>query len=262
MIKRVNSTGRKRISKDQVEIEVFDGSPRTFDALIRLDDFDSAKDAAVYLEATCAGSSLISRFPWGTVSQLSPPPERKLQGLEGENVFFSLKIIDRTERFGRILGYAENIRPLRGGKKTATGRRGILPVELSDGLGDELWKLDFRRTGDVFLLVNDRIPQLGDLVRTDPSVFALIYPTIIRQILEKAIDDRPETDEPDESWQTLWLRFGKQLHPEQAASPENGDDEESEEWIDEVVLAFCRQHALQEKFQRVLQAEGKWEDLG
>jgi hypothetical protein len=196
MIKRVNSTGRRRISREHIGIEVHEGRPRSFDANIDLADFEAPSDAVVVLEATCAGSNTIRRFEWGTVNHLSAPSDRRLRDLNGENVFFSLKVIDRTERFGRILGLAENIRPIKGGPRTATGRRGILPVEQVD-LGDELWKLSIRTEG-VFLLVNKRVPGLADRVRFDPGLFPLIYPAIVRSVLREAFDELLP-DEDDDS---------------------------------------------------------------
>lgn len=257
MIKRVNSTGRRRIPKDKATIEVFDGSPRTFNAEMDLADFDASLDAAVVLEATCAGSNVVSRFEWGTLGKLTPPERRELTNLHGENVFFSLKVIDRSERFGRILGLAENIRPLKGGKKTATGRRGILPVDKAD-LGDELWRLEYRET-DVFLLVNERIPGLADQVKFDAAVFALIYPNVIREILRRALDEQAEPDDEEERWPSLWLRFARHLHPEQEAAPTGSDDDSQQEWIADVVQAFCREHALREKFIQQTGGEQNWE---
>jgi hypothetical protein len=258
MIKRVNSTGRRRITRDMVSIEVFDGNPRSFDAVIDLKDFDVPDDAEVALEATCAGSNTILRFEWGTVGNLTPSPQRLLTDLHGENVFFSMKIIDRKERFGRILGLAENIRPIKGGVKTATGRRGILPVEKSD-LGNELWRLDFR-TQDVFLLVNDRIPELADRVRFDASVFSLIYPSIIRQILVRALDEEIDEEEEADKWPILWIRFARRLHPEKLPPPPSDDVEDRQDWVEEIVSAFCEEHSLKEKFQQSLGAAQSWED--
>jgi hypothetical protein len=259
VIKRVNSTGRRRISWGQVSIEVFDGTPRTFDAVIDLKDFDVPTDAEVVLEATCAGSNTILRFEWGTVGEMKPPQNRELTDLRGENVFFSLKVIDRTERFGRILGLAENIRPLKGGAKTATGRRGILPVEKAE-LGDELWRLDFQ-SHDVFLLVNERIPELADRVRFDASVFSLIYPSIVREILTRALDEDQPDDEGDctDRWPNLWVSFARRLHPERSAPPGPDESEERQEWIAEVVAAFCRDHSLRERFQQSAGSNQSWE---
>ncbi|NMC21376.1 MAG: hypothetical protein GYA33_13270 [Thermogutta sp.] len=252
MIKRVNSTGRRRIGSDRVTIVVHEEQdPRTFDATIDLKDFEAPQDAAVVLEATCAGSNTIRRYSWGTVGQLLPPEDRTLRDLHGKNVFFSLKVIDRSERFGRILGLAENIRPSKAGPKTATGRRGILPVEEAD-LGDELWKLEFR-SEDVFLLVNRRIQGLSGRVSWDASIYSLIYPAIIREILQRALDEQTDDEEDSDRWPVLWLKFARRLHPEGLEPPESEDVSEREEWISEVVSAFCREHSLREKF---IQAAG------
>jgi len=252
MIKRVNSTGRKRIPRERIMIEVFDGDPRTFEATIDLSDFEAPKNAHVVLEATCAGSNTIPRFDWGTVGDLQPAANRQLTGLSGRNVFFSLKIIDRTERAGRILGLAEVIRPIKGGEKTATGRRGILPVESTD-LGHEPWRLDFR-SEDVYLLVNEKIPDLKDRVRADALVYSLIYPPVIRQILARAMDEPVDEDDGNDDWATLWLKFGCTLHSEKSKAPINGTEEDREEWISDVVDAFCRDHDLAGKLLRHAQS--------
>lgn len=259
MIKRVNSTGRRRIGSDHVSIEVHDGTEtRTFDATIDLQDFEAPEGAEVVLEATCAGSNTIRRFSWGTVGQLIPPDDRALRDLHGANVFFSLKVIDRTEQFGRILGLAENIRPLKAGPRTASGRRGILPVENAD-LGDELWQLDFRKE-DVFLLVNQRIKGLFERVRSDAIVFTLIYPAIIREVLQKALEEPFDDEEDSDRWPVLWLKFAKRLHPEGVIPSEADDDDARDEWVSEVVSAFCREHALRDKFIQAAGSGEAWED--
>ena len=247
MIKRVNFTGRRRIPRDRVKIEVYDGNPRTFDATIDLDGSQLLPHAAVFLEAACAGSTAVQRFDFGEVGDIQDPRKRELSEIEGENVFFSLKVVDRTERFGRILGIAENIRPKKAGKQTASGHRGILPIEQVD-LGHELWKLEFREH-DVFLLVNRTVPGLIDRARSDPSFYAAIYPEIVRKILARAIDENADADEDDDRWPVMWLRFGKGLHPARLAAPSSEDqDEIRQEWVDEVVSAFCEAHTLREKY--------------
>lgn len=258
MIKRVNSTGRRRIPQQNIQIEVIDGDPRTFTAVIDLADFTGPAEAEVVLEAACAGSSTIPRFRWGTVGNLQTPDDRCLRGLAGEHIFFTLKVIDRTEKFGRILGVAENIRPQKGGKKTATGRKGILPVELSGDLGAELWKVKYTASSEVFLLINEKIPHLKDQLRSDPFVYSLLYPAVIRQILQKALSDPADDDTPD-AWQTLWLNFAIQLHPDRTAVSSDDGIDDQDEWIDEVVNQFCRQHDLLDKFARRASEFG-WED--
>ncbi|MBS0266910.1 MAG: hypothetical protein JSS02_33595 [Planctomycetes bacterium] len=258
MIKRVNSTGRRRIAGSRVTIAVHDATPRTFEARIDLQDFAAPADAAVILEATCAGSNTILRFECGPLGTLGAPVTGELRDLHGKHVFFSLKVIDRSERFGRILGVAHNIRPLQGGNQTAVGRRGILPIEAQE-LGAALWKLEFRNE-DVFLLVNQTIPGLADRMRYDPTVYALIYPAIIREILRRALSetagDEGDDDGADDRWPQLWLRFAQRLHPERLASPPDDDGDEQDEWIEAVAEAFCREHDLRESFLRAMPNAG------
>ncbi len=247
MIKRVNFTGRRRIPRNRVDIEVYDGQPRTFDAKIDLDGISLLPRAAVYLEAMCAGSNVIERFGFGEVGAIVPPKDPRLLELEGENVFFALKVVDSTERSGRILGIAEHIRPQRAGKQTAAGRRGILPVEPKD-LGQQLWKLEFTEH-DVFLYVNKDVPGLVDRVRSDPLFYAAVYPEVVRQVLARAIRENADIEEDDDRWPILWLRFGKNLHPTREAPPSSdASEEDQEEWVDEVVDAFCESHTLRDKF--------------
>lgn len=247
MIKRVNFTGRRRIPRSRVDIEVYDGQPRTFDAAIDLKGISLLPHAAVYLEAMCAGSNVVERFCFGEVGNVVPPPDRRLQELEGENVFFALKIVDRTERYGRLLGIAEHIRPQRAGKQTAAGRRGILPVEPYE-LGQQLWKLEFREH-DVHLLVNKSIPGLVERVRSDPLFYSVVYPEVVRCVLTEAIAENVDIEEDSDRWPVLWLRFGRNLHPMRESPPsKDASEDEKDEWIGDVVEAFCETHALRDKY--------------
>lgn len=255
MIKRVNFTGRRRIPRDRIEIEIQDGKPRMFTAKIDLNDSDMPIHAAVCLEAMCAGSNVIERFECGTVANLSPIINFPLREVEGENVFFTLKVIDRTERFGRLLGIAENVRPERSGSPAAAGRRGILPIEPAE-LGDEIWRLEFKEQ-DVYLLINNQIPGLIDRARSDALFFGLIYPEVIRSILYRAFRDNVDPQEQSERWQVLWLRFGVQLHSEHAVPPKYDEDEEIDDWIQDIVEAFCQSHKLKARYATaLLGAEG------
>lgn len=259
MIKRFNSLGRKRIPRDCVSIDVEDGEPRTFSAQIDFGNHSWDAGGSVVLEATCAGSSLVQRFNCGTVGQLKQPVQLPLNDLHGQNVFFSLKIIDTSQRIGRLLGVAENIRPFTTGKQTVSGRKGILPVEHAP-LGQELWKLEFR-DHDVFLLVNQDVPGLSESIRSDPVFFSLIYPQVMRQVLHHAIADGAEPDEEDDRWPVLWLTFGRKLHPDhdEPPAPTDGDDV-IDDWVELVVAEFCKLHVLKDKYVNSGYASGYGED--
>ena len=248
MIKRVNFTGRRRIPRDRVEIEVFDGEPRTFDSHINIGDLDFPGNANVVVEATCAGSTEVKRYECGTVENVILTAQRPLNGLTGENIIFSVKVIDHQEQVGRILGVCENVRPTRTGKQTITGRQGILPVERAP-LGPELWRLEFKEH-DVFLLVNQDIPELWDRARYDAMFYAVAYPEVVRRVLERAIEENVDIEEDVERWPILWLRFGKGFHSAHANPPSAEDSrEERDEWLDDVVTGFCRTHELKIRYQ-------------
>jgi hypothetical protein len=249
MIKRVNFTGRRRIARTRVHIELFDGEPRTFSATIDLSELGFKPDAAVYLDAMCAGSSTVERFHCGEVGKLRPILNWPLMETNGENIYFTLKIVDRKNRFGRIHGIAENIRPEPTGKETPAGKRGILPIEARD-LGEELWQLEFK-SHDVFLLVNQDVPGLVERARTDPLFFAVVYPEVVRRVLTAAFVENADIEEDDDRWPIAWLKFGKALHPLHAAPPTGSErEEERQEWIEDVIEAFCKKHQMKSQYAR------------
>lgn len=246
MIQRVNSLGRKRVRQSSVVIEVFDGEPRAFDAEIDLDGQGFDESASVVVEATSAGSSVVQRFECGRVGDLNQPKRLLLDQLTGQNVFFAVKIIDRSQHVGRLLGLAENIRPEKTGEQTVSGRKGILPVERKP-LGEQLWKLEYQEH-DVFLFVNSDVAGLSESVRSDPVFYSLIYPDVVRQILTRAIARGGDIDANDNTWSTLWLNFGRKLHPTNDDPPLKEETDEVEEWVEFVVDEFCEMHHLKSRY--------------
>ncbi len=246
MIKRVNFTGRRRIARDRVAIEIRNGQPRSFDAAIDLSGLAFPAGAVVRLEAMSAGVSVVEPFDCGTVDAVRAMRDQPLSRIEGDNIFFALKVIDRTERIGRLLGIAENIRPEMAEEEKGAKRRGILPIQRAD-LEQELWRLNWDGH-DVCLQVNENVPTLYDQMRYDPTIYGMVYPAVIRQLLLRAIEAGVDLDEDSDRWQVLWLRFGKNLHPERQEPPRADAIEDRDEWIDEVVDAFCVGHLLKDSY--------------
>ena len=85
-------------------------------------------------------------------------------------------------------------------------------------------------------------------MRSDPVIYTLIYPEIIRQVLSRAIQENIDLDEAGDRWPYLWLSFGKNLHPSHEIPPSPDDDESQEAWIEEVVSRFCELHCLRDKY--------------
>src|SRR5437763_739146 len=82
-------------------------------------------------------------------------------------------------------------------------RRGILPIEPAE-LGQELWRLDFGEH-DVTLQVNKEVPGLVDRARSDPMFYAAVYPSVVRDVLSRAIAENAEIEEEGDHWPILWL---------------------------------------------------------
>jgi hypothetical protein len=246
VIKRVNFTGRRRIPRERVRLRIEAGPPPIVSGAIDLAQFDFPAHAAVVLEAMCAGSPLVERIECGEVGRLRPPASHRLERVGGRRVYFTLKVVDR----GRILGLAENIRPEAG---VGEEPEGILPIEVRDDLGQELWRLEFREH-HVFLLLNGDVPDIAARIRTDAALYALVFPDVVRQVIGRALDEGGDLDdEEDGRWTAAWLRFGQALHPERERPPVGGErQDERDEWVDAVVHAFCERHALKDAYRRAL----------
>ncbi|MEY2878027.1 MAG: hypothetical protein RLZZ15_407, partial [Verrucomicrobiota bacterium] len=68
MIRQINHTGRKRISRDAVRISLREADGRlAFDASLKLGEYSLPPDAHVWVEAYRQASWM--QFPWGRVSQ-------------------------------------------------------------------------------------------------------------------------------------------------------------------------------------------------
>lgn len=251
MIKRVNFTGRCRIPRDRVRLEIEAGPPPVVTAAIDVADLDFPASAAVVLEAMCAGSPLVERIECGEVGRLRPPKHHRLDRVRGRQIFFTLKVVDRAERYGRILGLAENVRPAWRDRDDRE-LEGILPIEVVE-LGQEIWRLEFT-PHHVFLLLDGDVPDIASRIRTDPTFYALVFPEVVRRVLERALAEGDlDEEEEDRRWQAAWLRFGQTLHPDGERPPAGRErQEEWEGWTEEVVRAFCERHALKDAYRRAL----------
>lgn len=257
MIRRVNFTGRKRIAREKVNFEIRSGEPRSFSARLDLSAYSFPPTASVVIEATSAGSSKVERFECGVIRELQTVCDYTLVDTEGENILFTVKVVDRTGDFGKLLAIAERIRASESGRGSGASRIGLLPVEARD-LGDEVWKLHFGER-HVALLINKDIPGFMDRIRTDPLFIAVAFPHILRTILTKALEHVVESDQPDDRWESMWQQFGKEHHPTNVAPPEKTDDDLSgdwEEWVEEVTASFCKSHSLKQKYMAALGFEG------
>jgi hypothetical protein len=252
MIRTINFTGRKRISREAARITLRPeaGGAVAFDAELDFNGLALPPKARVYIEA--AFKTTFMRFEWGAVAQLTPPDDRRLSRLKQPALaHFRVKVVESTTRgFGRLLAVADHIAPegTRGGEKH---RVSLFRVNLPPtGLADEVWKLGFDLDGPI-LDLSSQIPGIKDIVRQE-AFMALVFPSVVRQVFARIFDDGYDDPNLDvSSWQSRWLRYGYQLvgesHPQLQDSEPN---EDHDKWIDSVVTAWCRRQKVVSNFKR------------
>jgi hypothetical protein len=239
--RRINSTGRKRIPREKIDIRLHPirpGEPLSVSASTALSDQGFPSDALVLLEAYQRSSGM--RFECGTVGHLAIPPVLQLNEIDPSGtVLFRVEVVEVTEGTGRILGSADRLRPRDG--DSGEGRRSIFPIR-EQALGDEVWRVVFDEAGPV-LVLNSRITGFKHRILENPFVQGIILPTAFRAVLDRLAADATPHDEDDEDWRELWLRYLKEQFAIDDDLSELTSDERSE-WVDATVARFCQAHSF------------------
>lgn len=235
MRRRFNYTGRQRISQDAVLIAVDEDRPVTFDAAFDLGEYDFPPDAQVIVEAY--RQRFYSRFEFGTVADIRPPMDRRIEGAEGhERIYFRLKIVDTDEAVGRILGLADELSP---DTEAETEKRGIFPVWWSTEAGDAVWRVNYEARNRPVLELNSLIEGIREAFQHEPAVRALILPAALKDVLNHiAFVEESLTAAPDEGWEGEWLKFISRFHPSDPPPPD-ASKAERHRWVENALDAFC-----------------------
>jgi hypothetical protein len=122
-------------------------------------------------------------------------------------------------------------------------RHSLLPVDFVD-LGERAWRLDL--SDSPVLELNNRIESIAEAARSSGSFLGLVYPEVLRRVLQRIVVEDQETDPnaDEDDWRTQWLRFacaapGIEPPPADASADAATD---REEWVEAAVRAFCQAH--------------------
>lgn len=235
---RINSTGRKRLLRENVQIILNDmgkGQPPTFTADIRIPpELKLDLSAKVYVEPYVKSSSM--RFDFGTVGQLIQPPNCMLSDIDvGAAVLFRIKVVDETGEIGRILASANGIRPE--SNTDGDDRKPLLPV-ITENLGEELWQLEIDRDSGPALKVNSRIPDLIEALKRDPILQGAIYPEVVRNLARALLSSDSGYDD-DEDWVGDWKAWFESQLGREVAEGEADSHETTEALADEITSSFA-----------------------
>ena len=241
MIKRINRTRRKRITRAYIDLSLraTQGSEAPiFDLELDLSAYSFPPDSPVRVEAWRGNA--VQRWDFGTVGRLAPPPEteRHLTDVPTGAQFRILVVAG--DGSGRLLGHAPNIRPV-----LPVDSR--LPLEESDELGAQVWRVDFDgENGSPVLQVNSGIPGISEVVRSDSAFRSLVMPEVLRTILTRMVlIDRADIEDEDGPWAD-WFAIAQAYLPDVDPPEPLGlgpapmeEIERAREWIDAVVGALA-----------------------
>ncbi|MCA9243667.1 MAG: hypothetical protein KDA32_06940 [Phycisphaerales bacterium] len=253
MIKRLNYTGRRKITRDHVGVGVFQNGPRglEFNASLALSSYGFAPDALVYVEAY--RQTLFMRFSWGRVAALTPPEDRRLTEFDRpDGVRFRVKVVEAAAgadgRPARLLGLADRLSPVEiDGRNEAES---LLPIVRADI--PEAWRIDCSPEPE--LQVNERLVSAPmALARSDVFV-SLVLPEALRIVLRHILIVEQLPPDDQEGWHADWLEMARNaLKAGDPPTPETEGGDltnrvEIEEWIDDAVGRFARLYQIGRKF--------------
>ena len=243
---RINSTGRKRIGRECIEINLVEheiDEPMRVKISINLENQGFPNDAVVIIEAYYRSSGMW--FNCGTVGEPKISDVFVLSELDSTgSVLFRLKVVDSVVEPGKLLGSAERLK-LR--SEDGRGeRRSIFPVIFRD-LKDDVWKVDIQPGDCPVLIINKRIPQFKRRLKESWVMQGLLLPSALRFVL-KALVNRADACETDDepSWIEEWLEYCREELGEES-DPRDLSDENKEYWIDDIVTRFCKNQKFVER---------------
>lgn len=244
MKKRINSTGRKKLDSERIDIrinKVEEESNPTFSATLDLSSIPELNpNAKVYVEPYVRSS--LMRFDFGTVGAPKSPVDTALTELDSsESFLFRVKVVDESGTVGRILAHANGIRP-RDPNDDGTNRKSLLPLVTKD-LGERIWSLGYHPDAGPVLQISSKVAGLSAKLKSDPLLQGAIYPMAFREVLLRLTDeDGPDTDL---EWFQNWSAFIKALTGYDLV--EDDIDDERESFIDDAVRAFTKVHSFATK---------------
>ena len=245
MIRKFNYTGRKKIKRSHVGIDILRDSDgrRFFNLRLQLEEMALPESGHVYVEAY--HRTAYQRFDCGTVGRRRIPTDRRLTSFSDKAVpLFRVKVVDRSGTHGKILAALDQIRPERVDELPAGGHS-LLFVEYED-LGHTIWVLDLDGNWPV-LRLNSRAEDISLVASSDNRFLALVYPEVLRRILTRVLiqDDHSDPD-CDDDWPSLWLKLACTLPGMTPPPPIGRNDQEA--WIDQAVETFGASHKLLDMF--------------
>ncbi len=235
---RINHTGRLKIKHSEVEIRLLetDDGPPKFDVDFRLDRNRLPPEADLFVEAYHRNTA--QRFGFGTVAAPLPPHDTALDQIDLSGpVLFRVKVVDNSDRAGRLLALADRLAPK--DESDEEQRSSLMIIKTMSAMGNQVWKLSFDDSRKPILCINNRIPDGKNQLLHNPFFQSLILPSAFREVLMYILWNQ-EGEQDEGSWEEKWIAFANRMAPEEC--PMDRDPNFLHQWIDDVVRAFSEKH--------------------
>jgi len=246
---RIHFTRRRRLTTQDVAINLHNNAvPLAFEiSHLSLQRHGLPDDAVVRVEAYRQATYM--PFELGTVGNLQLHGRLVLTEFElPDAIRFRVKVTSVEDDIrGQLLAVRDRIRPA----WADGGQESLLPVKPDSSLDQEVFRLSL--DDEPVLLINDKVTQWRELSR-DEHFVALVYPTVLRTILTRILRGGLDDLEATDDWPSLWIRFAKG-HPGISDPPDDAG-EDGDDWVDEVVAAFCKRNRIYDTFARRWDNEG------
>jgi len=238
MKRTFNYTDRKRIERSDVRITLREERGGfVFDASLNLSRYQFPRKAAVYVEAY--RDNQWKQFDFGAIEKIIPQQKRDLTEFQSSaGLLFRVRVVMVSDRY-KLIGEADRLPFVKSGSEDDKRRHIIVP-ESSSSLGDLLWKLEM--DGEIpRLLVNSKALPTWESFATNDLFIALVYPEVLRQVLNKIVNIDEFSEDDEDGWQSDWIKFAKTFDDPGELPKANSD--EMKDWIDSVIrnFAICNQ---------------------
>ena len=239
-VRHFNYTSRQRLRQADTLVTLLRVEDDvSFEANIRLDDYDLPADGIVVVEAYRQTS--MRRFRFGRVANPHPEGPTDLSGLpHSDALLFRVKVIDATGS-GRLLAEADRISPV---DPEGGDRPSLVRVRETD-LSGELWQLSLEEDGPVLLLEKRYGPR--EVLLGSAHFRWLVIPQLYRELLRAALLEFE--DDEDNGASTAWhAQLVRQAVTTAGDVPSERDSDELENWITSAVRALCRRNGFAQRY--------------
>lgn len=240
MQRNYNFTSRQKVNRDEVSFSFVDAqaSPLVFNVVFNFEADKYSKEAHLFIEAHVKETR--QRFDFGTISQPTSPDDLTLDKLDPTgNPIFEVLIVDQH---GSILAIGNGMKAYDDDDKE---RRSAIAV-LSRPLDQLSWKVDIEKNQQPELIINSRIPDFMEKIKSNALYRGLIIPAVMKQVLTCYLlnNDSDDTDDEDR-YRKQWLELAEDYNDQR---PDEEDSMYTKmNWLDDVITNFCTKHKFSDQ---------------